>query len=46
MSLVSEYGRILPRSITKLSTLQQRKATREIKKARYMAILPYQGEVE
>ncbi len=39
--LVSERGRIDPRRKTGLTAKDQRKLTREIKRARFMALLPY-----
>ncbi len=38
---VTERGKILPRRITGVSAYYQKKLTRSIKRARYMAILPY-----
>ncbi len=38
---VSERGKILPRSRTGLSAKNQRKLTTAIKRARYLALLPY-----
>lgn len=37
---VSEGGKIVPSRISKLSAGQQRAATRQIKKARHIALLP------
>ena len=37
---VTEKGKILPRRITGTSAKNQRKLVQEIKKARYMALLP------
>lgn len=41
---VSEKGKILPRRVTGLCALHQRKVTNEIKKARHIALLPYTVE--
>ncbi len=38
---ITERGKILPRRITGVSAFFQKKLTRAIKRARYMAILPY-----
>lgn len=38
---ISERGKILPRGRTGLSAKHQRKLTREIKRARYLALLPF-----
>lgn len=38
---ITERGKILPRRITGVSAYYQKKLTQAIKKARYMAILPY-----
>lgn len=38
---ITERGKILPRRITCVSAYYQKKLTAAIKKARYMAILPY-----
>ncbi len=37
----SEYGRILPRRITGVSAKKQRMLARAIKRARFLALLPY-----
>jgi len=37
-------GKILPRRVTGTSPSYQHKLTRAIKRARFMALLPYQGE--
>ncbi len=37
----SEYGRILPRRITSVSAKKQRILALAIKRARYLALLPY-----
>jgi small subunit ribosomal protein S18 len=41
---ISERGKILPRRVTGTSAKYQRKLTTAIKKARYMALLPYTNE--
>lgn len=38
---ISERGRIFPRSRTELSATEQRRLTRAIKRARFLALLPY-----
>ncbi|AOW98197.1 MAG: 30S ribosomal protein S18 [Moorea sp. SIO1F2] len=38
---ITERGKILPRRITNLTTQQQRKLTTAIKRARFLALLPY-----
>jgi small subunit ribosomal protein S18 len=38
---VSEGGRILPKRITNLSAKNQRRVTQSIKRARFLAILPF-----
>lgn len=38
---ITERGKILPRRITGVSAYYQKKLTRAIKRARYMAILPF-----
>jgi small subunit ribosomal protein S18 len=38
---VTRKGKLLPRAKTGLSAHEQRKLSREVKKARYMAIMPY-----
>ncbi|NGX37019.1 MAG: 30S ribosomal protein S18 [Chlamydiae bacterium] len=38
---VTERGKIIPRRITGVSLRHQRMLTRAIKKARYMALLPF-----
>ncbi|WP_204105394.1 MULTISPECIES: 30S ribosomal protein S18 [Spirulina sp. CCY15215] len=38
---ITERGKILPRRITNLTAKQQRDLTLAIKRARYMALLPY-----
>jgi small subunit ribosomal protein S18 len=41
---VSERGKILPRRITGVSADKQRKLVTAIKRARYMALLPFVSE--
>jgi len=43
---ISERGRIIPRSRSGLCAKDQRKLTREIKRARYIALLPFISESE
>ena len=38
---ISERGKILPQKISGCTSKHQRKLTNEIKKARFMALLPY-----
>lgn len=38
---ITERGKIMPRRITGVSTYYQKKLTAAIKRARYMAILPF-----
>ena len=38
---ISPYGRILPASRTGLCTKHQRQLTRAVKRARFLALLPY-----
>jgi small subunit ribosomal protein S18 len=38
---ISDRGKVLPQKVTGLSAGYQRKVSQEIKKARYMALLPY-----
>jgi len=40
-TLISERGKILPRRLTGVCAKHQRKVTREIKKARVLALLPF-----
>ncbi len=44
--LLTERGKILPRAKTRLNARQQRTATIAIKRARFMALLPYTVKVE
>ncbi|MDR7074069.1 30S ribosomal protein S18 [Fictibacillus barbaricus] len=41
---VSERGKILPRRVTGTSAKYQRQLTRAVKRARFMALLPYVSE--
>lgn len=38
---ITRKGKILPRAKTGLSASQQRKLAQEVKKARFMSLLPY-----
>ncbi|MAT39744.1 MAG: 30S ribosomal protein S18 [Ectothiorhodospiraceae bacterium] len=40
----NDQGKILPRRLTGLSAKNQRRVVEAVKRARYMAILPYVGE--
>ena len=42
---ITERGKILPRRITGVSATNQRKLVIAIKRARYMALLPFVSEV-
>lgn len=41
---LTEYGRIRPRRQTRLSPVDQRKLAREVKRARHLALLPFEGQ--
>lgn len=41
LQFVTEKGKILPRRITGVSHYNQKKLTQAIKRARYMALLPF-----
>lgn len=41
---VDRHGRILSRRKTRISAKMQRKVTREVKRARHLALMPYTGE--
>jgi small subunit ribosomal protein S18 len=41
---IDERGKILPRRATKLTAKTQRRLTREIKRARHLALLPFVRE--
>jgi small subunit ribosomal protein S18 len=41
---VTERGKILPRRITGVSALYQRRVTRAVKRARHLALLPFVAE--
>ncbi|MCH9613024.1 MAG: 30S ribosomal protein S18 [Chlamydiia bacterium] len=43
-NFITERGKILPRRITGTSQRNQRLVTAAIKRARYMALLPFVGE--
>lgn len=42
---VTDRGKVLPRRITGVSAYHQRKLTNAIKRARYVALLPFVGQV-
>lgn len=44
--LLTERGKILPRAKTRLTAKQQRTVSVAIKRARYMALLPYTVKIE
>ena len=41
---ITERGKIIPRRITGTCAKHQRRLARAVKRARYMALLPYTGE--
>jgi small subunit ribosomal protein S18 len=43
---LSPQGKILPRRLTRLTPAQQHAATRAIKKARHLALLPFKSDAE
>lgn len=43
---ITERGKILPRRISGVSTTYQRELVRAIKKARYMALLPFVSDIQ
>jgi len=43
---LSEHAKILSRRVTGSRAKHQRQLTRAIKRARYMALLPYVGKIE
>lgn len=43
---LSPQGKILPRRLTRLTPVQQHAATRAIKKARHLALLPFKSDAE
>lgn len=43
---ISERGKIIPRSRTGVCAKHQRKVTREIKRARYLALLPFVAKID
>ncbi len=45
MYLVNEQGKILPRRLTGTSLKFQRKVSQAIKRARYLALMPYVGDL-
>jgi small subunit ribosomal protein S18 len=45
MKLVNEQGKILPRRLTGTSLKYQRKVAQAIKRARHLALMPYEGDL-
>ncbi len=45
LKLVNEQGKILPRRITGTSLKYQRKVAKAIKRARHLALLPYETDL-
>ncbi|MCF8233094.1 MAG: 30S ribosomal protein S18 [Bacteroidales bacterium] len=45
LKFVNEQGKILPRRITGTSTKYQKKVAQAIKRARHLALLPYQTDL-
>lgn len=45
LKFITERGKILPRRITGVSAFHQRKLALAIKRARYMALLPFVAEI-
>ncbi len=45
LKFVNEQGKILPRRITGTSTKYQKKVSQAIKRARHLALLPYQTDL-
>ncbi len=45
LKLVNEQGKILPRRLTGTALKYQRKVARAVKRARHLALLPYQGDL-
>lgn len=45
LKFITEKGKILPRRITGVSAYHQRKLALAIKRARYMALLPFVAEI-
>lgn len=43
---LSPQGKILPRRLTRLTPIEQRAATKAIKMARHLAMLPFQSDAE
>jgi small subunit ribosomal protein S18 len=44
MKFVNDQGKVLPRRLTGTSLKYQRKVTQAIKRARHIAILPFEGD--
>ncbi|SFR31182.1 SSU ribosomal protein S18P [Robiginitalea myxolifaciens] len=45
IKLVNEQGKILPRRLTGTSLKYQRKVAQAIKRARHLALMPYEGDL-
>lgn len=45
LKFVNEQGKILPRRITGTSLKYQRKVAKAIKRARHLALLPFEGDL-
>ena len=45
MSFINEQGKLLPRRITGNSLKYQRKVAKAVKRARHLALLPYQTDL-
>jgi small subunit ribosomal protein S18 len=45
MKFINEQGKILPRRITGTSLKYQRKVSEAVKRARHLAILPFEGDL-
>jgi small subunit ribosomal protein S18 len=44
MKFVNDQGKVLPRRLTGTSLKYQRKVTQAIKRARHIAVLPFEGD--
>jgi small subunit ribosomal protein S18 len=43
---LSPQGKILPRRLTRLTTIQQHALTQAVKRARHLAMIPYSSDAE